>query len=83
MSGLHPERLRNKVVVLTGAARGQGATEVEEPTREGARVIATAIAEAPASATRTPRTWPASTRSTSPTHTTGKWALRVCRGRPP
>jgi 3alpha(or 20beta)-hydroxysteroid dehydrogenase len=43
----HPERLRGKVVVVTGAARGQGAAEAEALTREGARVIATDVTEAP------------------------------------
>ncbi|WP_053636796.1 SDR family NAD(P)-dependent oxidoreductase [Streptomyces sp. XY152] len=41
MSDLHPKRLLGKVVVVTGAARGQGAAEAEALTREGARVIAT------------------------------------------
>ncbi|MGV9455360.1 SDR family NAD(P)-dependent oxidoreductase [Streptomyces sp. NPDC003635] len=41
MSALHPKRLLGKVVVVTGAARGQGAAEAEALTREGARVIAT------------------------------------------
>ncbi|WP_369250059.1 SDR family NAD(P)-dependent oxidoreductase [Streptomyces sp. R41] len=35
------KRLLGKVVVITGAARGQGAAEAEALTREGARVIAT------------------------------------------
>ncbi|MEU0849951.1 SDR family oxidoreductase [Streptomyces flaveolus] len=43
MSGLHPKRLLGKVVVVTGAARGQGAAEAEALTREGARVIATDV----------------------------------------
>ncbi|MFK0159918.1 SDR family NAD(P)-dependent oxidoreductase [Streptomyces sp. NPDC090493] len=47
MSDLHPKRLLGKVVVVTGAARGQGAAEAEALTREGARVIATDVAEAP------------------------------------
>ncbi|MDG9723313.1 SDR family NAD(P)-dependent oxidoreductase [Streptomyces sp. DH41] len=47
MSGLHPKRLLGKVVVVTGAARGQGAAEAEALTREGARVIATDATEAP------------------------------------
>ncbi|MFD7699324.1 SDR family NAD(P)-dependent oxidoreductase [Streptomyces caelestis] len=47
MSGPHPERLLGKVVVVTGAARGQGAAEVEALTREGARVVATDVTEAP------------------------------------
>ncbi|MGZ3102353.1 SDR family NAD(P)-dependent oxidoreductase [Streptomyces sp. H62] len=44
MSDLHPERLLGRVVVVTGAARGQGAAEAEALTREGARVIATDVA---------------------------------------
>ncbi|GAA4596446.1 SDR family NAD(P)-dependent oxidoreductase [Streptomyces violaceoruber] len=47
MSDLHPKRLHGKVVVVTGAARGQGAAEAEALTREGARVIATDAVEAP------------------------------------
>ncbi|MFF5536619.1 SDR family NAD(P)-dependent oxidoreductase [Streptomyces cinerochromogenes] len=43
MSAPHPERLLGKVVVVTGAARGQGAAEAEALTREGARVIATDV----------------------------------------
>ncbi|MFF9674719.1 SDR family NAD(P)-dependent oxidoreductase [Streptomyces eurythermus] len=43
MSGPHPRRLLGKVVVVTGAARGQGAAEAEWLTREGARVIATDV----------------------------------------
>lgn len=43
MSDLHPKRLLGKVVVVTGAARGQGAAEAEALTREGARVIATDV----------------------------------------
>ncbi|CAL9622658.1 SDR family NAD(P)-dependent oxidoreductase [Streptomyces sp. enrichment culture] len=43
MTGLHPKRLLGKVVVVTGAARGQGAAEAEALTREGARVIATDV----------------------------------------
>ncbi|MFD4507625.1 SDR family NAD(P)-dependent oxidoreductase [Streptomyces sp. NPDC058457] len=43
MSDFHPERLLGKVVVVTGAARGQGAAEAEALTREGARVIATDV----------------------------------------
>ncbi|OIJ91588.1 SDR family NAD(P)-dependent oxidoreductase [Streptomyces monashensis] len=46
MNDLHPKRLLGKVVVVTGAARGQGAAEAEALTREGARVIATDVAEA-------------------------------------
>ncbi|MFD8717637.1 SDR family NAD(P)-dependent oxidoreductase [Streptomyces sp. NPDC059629] len=44
---LHPKRLLGKVVVVTGAAGGQGAAEAEALTREGARVIATDVVEAP------------------------------------
>ncbi|MER5793648.1 SDR family oxidoreductase [Streptomyces sp. NPDC001980] len=40
-------RLRGKVVVVTGAAGGQGAAEAGELTRQGARVIATDVTEAP------------------------------------
>lgn len=40
-------RLLGKVVVVTGAARGQGAAEAAALTREGARVIATDVTEAP------------------------------------
>ncbi|MEU9913787.1 SDR family oxidoreductase [Streptomyces sp. NPDC051001] len=40
-------RLPGKVVVVTGAARGQGAAEAAALTREGARVIATDITDAP------------------------------------
>jgi 3alpha(or 20beta)-hydroxysteroid dehydrogenase len=40
-------RLLGKVVVVTGAARGQGAAEAEALTREGARVVATDVTEAP------------------------------------
>ncbi|BBC31798.1 3-oxoacyl-ACP reductase [Streptomyces graminofaciens] len=36
-----PGRLSGKVVVVTGAARGQGAAEAEALARQGARVIAT------------------------------------------
>ncbi|MER5219763.1 SDR family NAD(P)-dependent oxidoreductase [Streptomyces flaveus] len=45
--GIRTKRLLGKVVVVTGAAGGQGAAEVEALAREGARVIATDIAEAP------------------------------------
>ncbi len=44
MSDLLPKRLLGKVVVVTGAARGQGAAEAEALTREGARVVATDVA---------------------------------------
>jgi 3alpha(or 20beta)-hydroxysteroid dehydrogenase len=37
------KRLLGKVVVVTGAARGQGAAEAEALTREGAQVIATDV----------------------------------------
>src|SRR5690349_18340184 len=47
MTDLHPKRLLGKVVVVTGAARGQGAAEAAALTREGARVIATDVTEAP------------------------------------
>ncbi|MFI9345244.1 SDR family NAD(P)-dependent oxidoreductase [Streptomyces sp. NPDC052773] len=47
MSEPHPGRLLGKVVVVTGAARGQGAAEADLLTREGARVIATDVSEAP------------------------------------
>ncbi len=47
MSDPHRKRLLGKVVVVTGAARGQGAAEAESLTREGARVIATDVTEAP------------------------------------
>ncbi|MFJ4616955.1 SDR family NAD(P)-dependent oxidoreductase [Streptomyces sp. NPDC088812] len=43
MTAPHPGRLLGKVVVVTGAARGQGAAEAEALTREGARVIATDV----------------------------------------
>ncbi|MGW2725491.1 SDR family NAD(P)-dependent oxidoreductase, partial [Streptomyces sp. NPDC001492] len=47
MSGLPPKRLLGKVVVVTGAAGGQGAAEATALTREGARVIATDVMEGP------------------------------------
>ncbi|AIV32885.1 SDR family NAD(P)-dependent oxidoreductase [Streptomyces sp. CCM_MD2014] len=47
MSEPHGKRLLGKVVVVTGAARGQGAAEAEALTGEGARVVATDVAEAP------------------------------------
>ncbi|GAA2570990.1 MULTISPECIES: SDR family NAD(P)-dependent oxidoreductase [Streptomyces] len=47
MNDLRPKRLLGKVVVVTGAARGQGAAEAEALTREGARVIATDVTDAP------------------------------------
>ncbi|MBO2458454.1 hypothetical protein [Actinomadura violacea] len=40
-------RVAGKVVVVTGAAQGQGAAEAAALTREGAAVIATDFAEAP------------------------------------
>ncbi|WP_327357663.1 SDR family NAD(P)-dependent oxidoreductase [Streptomyces sp. NBC_01304] len=46
MSDLRPKRLLGKVVVVTGAARGQGAAEAEALTQEGARVIATDVIKA-------------------------------------
>ncbi|MFJ8107645.1 SDR family NAD(P)-dependent oxidoreductase [Streptomyces sp. NPDC096132] len=45
--GLRPKRLLGKVVVVTGAAGGQGAAEAEALTRQGARVVATDVTEAP------------------------------------
>ncbi|MGW2890922.1 SDR family NAD(P)-dependent oxidoreductase [Streptomyces griseoruber] len=47
MNDLYPKRLLGKVVVVTGAARGQGAAEAEALVREGARVIATDVTDAP------------------------------------
>ncbi|MGQ5635003.1 MULTISPECIES: SDR family NAD(P)-dependent oxidoreductase [unclassified Streptomyces] len=47
MTGARSGRLRGKVVVVTGAARGQGAAEAEALAREGARVVATDVTEAP------------------------------------
>ncbi|GAA2286736.1 SDR family NAD(P)-dependent oxidoreductase [Streptomyces atrovirens] len=47
MTDPRPKRLLGKVVVVTGAARGQGAAEAEALTREGARVIATDVTETP------------------------------------
>ncbi|GAA2230550.1 SDR family oxidoreductase [Streptomyces nogalater] len=43
MSAPHAGRLQGKVVVVTGAARGQGAAEAEALAREGARVIGTDV----------------------------------------
>ncbi|MFD7599746.1 SDR family NAD(P)-dependent oxidoreductase [Streptomyces mirabilis] len=43
MSDLYRKRFLGKVVVVTGAARGQGAAEADALTREGARVIATDV----------------------------------------
>lgn len=39
----HPRALDGKVVVVTGAARGQGAAEAAALAREGARVVATDV----------------------------------------
>ncbi|WP_409061244.1 SDR family NAD(P)-dependent oxidoreductase [Streptomyces sp. SYP-A7185] len=47
MNDPRPPRLLGKVVVVTGAARGQGAAEARALTREGARVIATDVTETP------------------------------------
>jgi 3alpha(or 20beta)-hydroxysteroid dehydrogenase len=47
VSDLAPKRLLGKVIVVTGAARGQGAAETKALIREGARVIATDVTEAP------------------------------------
>ncbi|MFD7936606.1 SDR family NAD(P)-dependent oxidoreductase [Streptomyces sp. NPDC059755] len=41
MTAAHRGRLAGKVVVVTGAARGQGAAEAAALVREGARVVAT------------------------------------------
>ncbi|MFD6275779.1 SDR family NAD(P)-dependent oxidoreductase [Streptomyces sp. NPDC060209] len=43
MTGPRAGRLLDKVVVVTGAARGQGAAEAEALAREGARVVATDV----------------------------------------
>ncbi|MFF3485574.1 SDR family NAD(P)-dependent oxidoreductase [Streptomyces sp. NPDC002701] len=47
MTGPRPGRLPDRVVVVTGAARGQGAAEARALAREGARVVATDVSEAP------------------------------------
>ncbi len=47
MSDQQHKRLLGRVVVVTGAARGQGAAEAEALTREGARVIAVDVTESP------------------------------------
>ena len=47
MTDPHPQRLLGKVVVVTGAARGQGAAEAAALEREGARVIATDVTDSP------------------------------------
>lgn len=41
MNEIHGHGLRGRVVVVTGAARGQGAAEAEALAREGAHVVAT------------------------------------------
>jgi 3alpha(or 20beta)-hydroxysteroid dehydrogenase len=43
VSDLYPKRLLGKVVVVTGAARGQGAAQARALVREGARVVAADI----------------------------------------
>ncbi|MDX3520478.1 SDR family oxidoreductase [Streptomyces scabiei] len=47
MNAPRPTRLPGRVVVVTGAARGQGAAEAEALRHEGAHVIATDVTEAP------------------------------------
>ncbi|QQM38346.1 SDR family NAD(P)-dependent oxidoreductase [Streptomyces liliifuscus] len=47
MTDLRSKPLLGKVVVVTGAAGGQGAAEADALTREGAQVIATDVTEAP------------------------------------
>ncbi|MFF7098508.1 SDR family NAD(P)-dependent oxidoreductase, partial [Streptomyces rubradiris] len=47
MTGPHPGRLPGKVVVVTGAARGQGAAQARALAREGARVVAADVTKAP------------------------------------
>lgn len=47
MTDASRQRLLGKVVVVTGAAGGQGAAEAEALAREGAQVIATDVTEAP------------------------------------
>ena len=46
-SGLHPKQLLGKVIVVTGAAGGQGAAEAQALALEGAQVVATDVTEAP------------------------------------
>ncbi|MFI0240460.1 SDR family oxidoreductase [Streptomyces sp. NPDC016845] len=46
MSDPHPKPLLGRVVVVTGAARGQGAAQARTVTAHGARVIAVDVAEA-------------------------------------
>jgi 3alpha(or 20beta)-hydroxysteroid dehydrogenase len=47
VTDLRSQRLVGRVVVVTGAAGGQGAAEADALTREGARVIATDVTQAP------------------------------------
>jgi 3alpha(or 20beta)-hydroxysteroid dehydrogenase len=47
VTDLRSKRLVGRVVVVTGAAGGQGAAEADALTREGARVIATDVSQAP------------------------------------
>ncbi|MEV8596956.1 SDR family oxidoreductase [Streptomyces sp. NPDC052012] len=46
MTGVYGGRLAGRVVVVTGAARGQGAAEAAALTREGARVVPTDVTPA-------------------------------------
>ncbi|WP_338702867.1 SDR family oxidoreductase [Streptomyces sp. Q6] len=45
MSELHPKPLLGRVVVVTGAARGQGAAQARTLTEHGARVVAVDVTE--------------------------------------